>query len=111
MSDPQNVVYRVKGSNGAVVRATLELDSEVVGELDTLEEVTGLEVSVASNGLERVRIAAPVEGWVSRRLLEPKDSADARETKVAVERARRVEKRAFEHRSTTTEAVAAAGTA
>ena len=67
--------YRCTGSNGAVVREGCEMDSEVVGELDSMEEVVGVESRVASNGLERIRIEGETPGWVSLRLLEPADGA------------------------------------
>ncbi|KAH8064704.1 hypothetical protein JL722_1584 [Aureococcus anophagefferens] len=56
--------YRCTGSNGAVVREGCEMDSEVVGELDSMEEVVGVESRVASNGLERIRIEGETPGWV-----------------------------------------------
>ena len=54
--------YRCTGSNGAVVREGCEMDSEVVGELDSMEEVVGVESRVASNGLERIRIEGETPG-------------------------------------------------
>ena len=65
------VRYRVKGSNGAVVRSGCEMDSALSGELSFGDEVLGVESRVASNGLERIRVDGDVSGWVSLRLLEP----------------------------------------
>ena len=48
--DRDEVRYRVKGSNGAVVREGCEMDSEVSGELAFGDEVVGLESRRDLNG-------------------------------------------------------------
>ncbi|KAJ8612510.1 hypothetical protein CTAYLR_003697 [Chrysophaeum taylorii] len=62
---------RCVGENGAVARREVELDSEYVGDVAPFQVCTAVEALVATNGTERVRLEAPLEGWVSRRLFEP----------------------------------------
>ena len=50
--------------DGAAVKEGLELDSATVTQLDSDCEVTVVEVATL-RGRERLRLEAPVEGWVS----------------------------------------------
>ena len=60
---------RVAGKRGVLVRQQRSLESTLVGEL-----ARGAIVELATDAVEgaaRVRISAPLEGWVTARLLEP----------------------------------------
>ncbi|KAK7253912.1 protein phosphatase 5 [Aureococcus anophagefferens] len=62
--------WRVKGKRGVLVREAVSLDSALVGELPhgALVELFDEASAVVS---ARLRIVAPVDGWVTARLLEP----------------------------------------
>jgi len=73
--DPR--MFRVAAKNGAVVRATAELDSAKQGEIPRHTILRSLERTVLSDGRERVRVAGPPAGWVSRKVLEAVEASDA----------------------------------
>ena len=50
--------HRVAGLRGAVVRAGIELDSEVVGELDHGAVLSAVSHCTSRSGVERVRLSA-----------------------------------------------------
>lgn len=56
--------------DGATVRSTAELDSPILTQLDRGCEVIIVETLALESGRERVRIDAPVDGWVSGKFLE-----------------------------------------
>ena len=65
---------RVAGKRGVLVRQQRSLESTLVGEL-----ARGAIVELATDAVEgaaRVRISAPLEGWVTARLLEPLSSPE-----------------------------------
>lgn len=64
------LALRCIGKTGAVVRSGVELDSDLVGEIQTLDLCTAAETQLATNGAERVRLTEPIQGWASRRLFE-----------------------------------------
>ncbi len=68
--------HRVAGLRGAVVRAGIELDSEVVGELDHGAVLSAVSHCTSRSGVERVLISAPLSGWCTLRVLEPLDGPD-----------------------------------
>ncbi|KAH8060146.1 ATPase [Aureococcus anophagefferens] len=70
-------MFRVAAKNGAVVRATAELDSAKQGEIPRHTILRSLERTVLSDGRERVRVAGPPAGWVSRKVLEAVEASDA----------------------------------
>ena len=69
--------HRVAGLRGAVVRAGIELDSEVVGELDHGAVLSAVSHCTSRLGVERVRISAPLSGWCTLRVLEQLPASDA----------------------------------
>lgn len=64
------LALRCIGKTGAVVRSGVELDSDLVGEVQSLDLCTAAETQLAMNGAERVRLVEPIAGWASRRLFE-----------------------------------------
>ena len=62
--------------DAAQVRASAELDSPVVNTLDSGCEIVIVETVTLASGRERVRIDAPVEGWLSRMFVEDDDADD-----------------------------------
>ena len=71
------------GAKGAIVRGDAEMDSDVVSELGPFAECVGAETRIASNGTERVRIVEPVDGWISRKLVDV--AGQENDLKIAVE--------------------------
>ena len=68
-NDEGGRLRRVAGKRGVLVRQQRSLESTLVGEL-----ARGAIVELATDAVEgaaRVRISAPLEGWVTARLLEP----------------------------------------
>ena len=68
------VPHSVVGKRGAVVRAGVELDSACVGECKHRSEVLVLERDLegaeTADGRRRIRIHAPLQGWVSTKMVE-----------------------------------------
>ena len=62
--------------DAAQVRASAELDSPVINTLDSGCEIVIVETVTLASGRERVRIDAPVEGWLSRMFVEDDDADD-----------------------------------
>ena len=65
--------------DAAQVRASAELDSPVINTLDSGCEIVIVETVTLASGRERVRIDAPVEGWVSSMFLEEEEEEEEEE--------------------------------
>jgi hypothetical protein len=64
-SPPMPVRLRVIGKSGAVVRQGVETDSPVVDMLPLGTEFLGLELRSNAEGIRRIRLEEPIQGWVS----------------------------------------------
>ena len=62
--------YIVKGKSGAVVRAGLEKDTDLVKELTYLQEVKVEKIEKNKKGEDRCLLSEPVKGWTTLKLLD-----------------------------------------
>lgn len=61
----------VSAKNGALVRAGVELETELVGDpLATGTECTVEDEATSSRGVRRLRVTSPTAGWLSRKVVK-----------------------------------------